>query len=86
MISKLKLTLNGLKIDAKRANVPIGHHDEYKEWACPVCKHTRQGTKAICCIIQYGFEWDGVTTVMKCPCGQQFFSEYKTWHALPEEG
>lgn len=84
MRTKLKLTLGEIGVSAKQAIVNPGNESDPRKWMCPSCHNPKAKRKALCDLVQYGFEWDYITTVMLCKCGQQFFSAYRNWHIQSE--
>src|SRR5690348_14582648 len=80
MLKKLRLTIGEMTVNARQAIIPPGGDGRPGTWVCPHCLKPRARRKPSCDAIQYGFEWDRITTVFTCSCKQQFFSSYINWH------
>ena len=80
MRKKLRLTIGDVTVNAKLAIIPQGSNGNPGTWVCPTCLNPKARKKPLCDVVQYGFEWDRITTVFTCKCGQQFFNSYLNWH------
>jgi len=84
-VKKLRLTIGEVTVNAKQAIIPPGSDGNPRSWVCPTCKLPKAKRKALCDVVQYGFEWDRIVTVFTCKCGQQFYSSYLNWHLDTKE-